>query len=282
MLNITNHDYSLPHEAEIIERIQETPTVFTLRLKFTDSNKQKQFRFAPGQFNMLYLYGVGEVAISIVSDPDNNHVFDHTIRLVGRITKALALLQPGDKIGIRGPFGRGWPLQAVQQKDIVIVTGGIGCAPTASVINYVIQRRDRYGALKIFQGVKHSSDLAFKSRYEAWKKIPNTEVIIAADCSDPAWPWHTGMIIDFVNQLHFNPENTVAMMCGPEIMMAVTIKNLIQKAFKEENIFVSMERNMECAVGHCGHCQYGGQFVCKDGPIFSFDRIKALFEQKGF
>lgn len=277
-----NENVYLPDDAKIIERIQESATIFTLRLQLTDQKRQKQFAFYPGQFNMLYLYGVGEVAISIVSDPENDQFFDHTIRVVGRVTHALAKLVKGEHVGIRGPFGRGWPLKTVHKKDILIVTGGLGCAPTVSVINYIMQRRDQYGTLKILQGVKHSSDLIFSDRYKIWQQIAQTEIIIAADKSDPGWPWHTGRLIERFNQLEINAKNTVAMMCGPEAMMAIAIQSLLQKKMVEENIFLSMERNMECAVGHCGHCQYGGLFICKDGPIFAYPQIKELFGKAGF
>lgn len=282
MSNQQNNDCYLPREATIISRTQESATIFTLRLQFTDFLGHEKFIFQPGQFNMVYLYGVGEVAISIVSDPQNDLYFEHTIRIVGRVTKALAQLKKGDSIGIRGPFGRGWPMDEVCHKDIVIVTGGLGCAPTVSVINYMMNRRDQYGALKIFQGVKHSNDLIFGDLYQQWQKIPNTEIVIAADKSDASWPWHTGRLIELFQQLKINTANTIAMMCGPEAMMAVAVKNLIEKNIPEESIFLSMERNMECAVGHCGHCQYGGLFICKNGPVFAYSQLKELFGKPGF
>lgn len=272
----------LPYEAKIIERVQESPTIFTLRLQFIDDQQQKQFVFQPGQFNMVSLYGVGEIPISIVSDIENKQFFEHTIRTVGRVTHALARLQSGDSVGIRGPFGQGWPLAKFHGKNIVIVTGGLGCAPTVAIINHIMQRREQYGFLKIFQGVKHSSDFIFRERYQRWQRVPNTEIIIAADKSDPGWPWHTKRLMDLFNQFEFDPANTVAMMCGPEMMMAIAVNSLLQKSFAAENIFLSIERNMECAVGHCGHCQYGGLFVCKDGPIFAYSQLKELFGIPGF
>lgn len=272
----------LPHEVEIVDRVQESPTIFTLSVRFKDHELQKKFVFQPGQFNMLYLYGVGEVPISIVSDPENAEYFEHTIRAVGRVTNGLAQLKKGDHIGIRGPFGKTWPLALSQNKDLVIITGGLGCAPVVSVINYVMMRRNQYAKLKILQGVKHSDDFIFRHRYEEWKKMVDTEVFIAADVSRPDWPWYTGRITDMTRQLSLDEKNTVVMLCGPEIMMKIAIKELLTKNLIEENIYLSMERNMECAVGHCGHCQYGGLFVCKDGPIFSYPKIKALLMEPGF
>lgn len=279
---MNNKDIYLPHEAKIIERIQESRTIFTLRLRFTDTRLQKKFSFQPGQFNMLYLYGVGEVAISISSDPDNHEFYDHTIRVIGRVTKGLEKLTVGDYVGIRGPYGRGWPLAKAQKKDVIVITGGLGCAPSVAVIDYIIQRRPLFGALKILQGVKHSDDFIFQQRYAEWQKVPQTEVLVSADKTVATWPWYSGRITDLIQKLSINTENSLVMMCGPEKMMQVAVKELAKKKLKETEIYLSMERNMECAVGHCGHCQYGGLFICKNGPIFSFPEIKELFGVDGF
>lgn len=276
-----NNPYLL-QEAEIVERIDEAIGIFTLRLRFTDPTVQHAYDFQPGQFNMVYLYGVGEVAISIVSDPRDEQVFDHTIRVVGRVTRGLVQLRRGEYIGIRGPFGRGWPLQEAQGRDVLIVTGGLGCAPTVSVINYILNRRERYGRLIIMQGVKHADDLLWRDRYAQWEQQPDTDVIIAADQGAALWPWHVGLVTDLFDNIHLNPARTVAMMCGPEGMMHAAIKQLTQRGMDEREIYLSMERNMQCAVGHCGHCQYGGTFICKDGPVFSYLEVKELFGVKGF
>lgn len=277
----SKNDY-LPQEAEIIARIQESPTIFSLRLRLTNPEIQKNYQFLPGQFNMIYLFGVGEVAISIVSDPTEKNEFTHTIRCVGRVTRALEKLKIGDRIGIRGPFGRGWPLQLVKGKDIIVITGGLGCAPVVSVINYIIERIAEYKSLKILQGVKHSSDFIFASRYKEWFQMPKTEVFIAADHADPLWPWAIGRVTDMIEKLDIEPKNTIGMMCGPEVMMQVALQGLLKKNIPEDNLYLSMERNMECGIGHCGHCQFGGLFVCKNGPIFSYPQIKDLLGVPGF
>ena len=272
----------LPAEAEIVERVQESPTIFTLRLRFTDPGMHETYSFAPGQFNMVYLYGVGEVPISIVSDPEDEHLYDHTIRAVGRVTRGLAKLRQGDKVGIRGPFGRGWPLARAEGRDVLIVTGGLGCAPVVSVINYMIKRRSRFGRLTIMQGVKHSDDLLWRERYNQWSLMPDTQVVVAADQGGRQWPWRIGRVIEMFNEIQLNPSQTIAMMCGPEGMMKAAIDRLLARGVGRNMLFVSMERNMQCAVGHCGHCQHGGRFVCKDGPVFSFDQIEALMGVPGF
>lgn len=272
----------LPFEAEIIERIQESPSLFTLRLRFTDPSVHEAYQFEPGQFNMLYLYGVGEVPISIISDPRDEHIYDHTIRAVGRVTNGLSILKQGDRIGIRGPYGRGWPLEQAEQKDIVIVTGGLGCAPTVSVINYIMKRRERFGMVNIVQGVKHSSDFIWRERYDQWRSAPNTNVLVAADAGDAIWPWHIGPVTGLFDRLEFDSENVIVMMCGPEGMMRVVIHYMLEQGLSECDIWLSMERNMQCAVGHCGHCQYGDKFICKDGPVFCYEQVKDLFGVKGY
>lgn len=272
----------LPQEVEIIERIQESPTLFTLRLKFTDAQMQQQYSFEPGQFNMLYLHGVGEIPISIVSDPKEDHILDHTIRTVGRVTNGLSNLQQGDVLGIRGPFGKGWPLSEAERKDVVVVTGGLGCAPVVSVINYVMNRRERFGTVNIVQGVKHSSDLIWKERYDQWRQAPDTNVLIAADAGGPLWPWHIGPVTGLFEQLEFETDRTIVFLCGPEGMMRVVINHMLELGLNERDLWLSMERNMQCAVGHCGHCQYGDKFICKDGPVFCYEQIKELFGVRGF
>lgn len=275
-------DASLPQEAQIIERIEESPGLFTLRLRFTDPQVQAAYQFEPGQFNMLYLHGVGEIPISIVSDPKDELIFEHTIRAVGRVSNAMSRLKPGGFIGVRGPFGRGWPLQAAEQRDVVVVTGGLGCAPVVSVINYIAHRRERFGKLNIVQGVKHSSDFIWRERYDHWREMPDTTVLLAADRGEPIWPWHIGRVTDLFDQLDFDPGRVSVMLCGPEGMMRVVVRQMLDRKVAESDIWLSMERNMQCAVGHCGHCQYGGKFICKDGPVFSFTELKPLFGKAGF
>lgn len=272
----------LPDEVIILERIQESPDLFTLRLKFTDTDIQDNYQFAPGQFNMLYLYGIGEIPISIASDPECTHSIDHTIRVVGRVSKGLSCLKTGERLGLRGPFGRGWPVNESEQKDIVIVTGGLGCAPVVSVINYIEQRREDFGRLNIVQGVKHSADLIWKDRYDKWRQLDNTRVLLAADVGEAIWPWNIGPVTTLFDQLEFDPDNVAVMMCGPEGMMHVVCDHMLDNRVTETQLFLSMERNMQCAIGHCGHCQYGSQFICKDGPVFSYDKIHHLFNTKGF
>lgn len=274
--------HTLPHEAEIVERIDESESIFTFRLRFTDPDLHERYSFQPGQFNMIYLPGVGEVPISIVSDPEDEHLYDHTIRAVGRVTHGLAQLQAGDRIGVRGPYGRGWPVRESKGRDVVLVTGGLGCAPVVSVINYVLRRRQEYGRLTIMQGVKHASDLIWREKYEQWAALPDTQVLLAANEPGPGWPWHTGYVTALFDQAHILPDNSVVMMCGPEGMMVAVAKDMLARGIPERDLWLSMERNMQCGIGACGHCQIGGKFACHDGPVFSYDQIKELLPVKGY
>ena len=282
MIMANNVDAGPPHAATVVSRTQESPTIFTLQLRLNDAEAQAAYRFAPGQFNMLYLFGVGEVAISIMSDPADRNTIGHTIRAVGRVTHGLAKLQPGDQVGLRGPFGRGWPLQEVGGRDVVLVLGGLGCAPVVSVIHYILKRRDRFGKLVIIQGVKHTEDLIWREQYESWSRLPNTQVLVAADEGTTVWPWHVGRVTDLFSLARFNPERAAAMMCGPEGMMRAAAESLLKRGMPEPRLFLSMERNMQCAVGRCGHCQLGGSFVCRDGPVYSWNQVKDLLAHRGF
>jgi len=272
----------VPKEAEIVKFVQESKTIFTLHLRFTDPMEHATYTYDPGQFNMLYLYGVGEVAISIVSDPEHEDLLIHTINRVGRVTKGMAQLQAGQRLGIRGPYGRGWPLREAEGQDVVIVSGGLGCAPVVSVINYMLRRRERFGHFTIVQKVKHVDEFIWPERYERWKKIPDTRVLVASTAGAPGWPWQISPRMKVLEEVEIHSERTIVMMCGPEGMMRSATEFFVERGVAESSIYMSMERNMQCAVGHCGHCQFGGQFICKDGPVYAFPEIKALLGIHGF
>lgn len=272
----------VPQPAVIVGRTQESPSIFTLKLRLEDRTTQAAYRHSLGQFNMLYLPGVGEVAISIMSDPEDRQHIGHTLRAVGRVTNRLAQLRIGDRIGLRGPFGRGWPMEAMKGRDVVVITGGLGCAPVVAAIHYILRRRADYGHLTIIQGVKKAEDLIWREQYAQWNTQPDTHVMVAADEGGPLWPWHIGRVTDLFDRIPMQPGKTMAVMCGPEGMMVVSARMLAEHGMPEENMFLSMERNMHCAVGLCGHCQFGGSFICKDGPVYSWPQVKGLIGHRGF
>jgi NAD(P)H-flavin reductase len=264
----------------VIEKIQEARYIYTFRLRFQDEHLRRTFRFQPGQFNMVYAFGAGEIPISIVSDPTDPELLDHTIRIVGKVTDALANMKKGDVVGLRGPYGSWWPLEQSRGKDIIIVTGGLGCAPAVSVINYIIKRRDSYGSLKILHGIKTPKDLLYRERFRAWRKYPNTEVYLTVDQPDRQWKYNVGVVTNLFNEVQINYQNSVVMMCGPEIMMRYAVRSLLTQGMSADRVYLSLERNMKCAVGFCGHCQFGPMFMCKEGPVFCYHRIQEWFDKK--
>jgi NAD(P)H-flavin reductase len=271
----------IPCPAEIVEKRPETRGIYTFRLRVKDQGKRAAFRFRPGQFNMVYVFGVGEVPISIASDPDDVDGLDHTVRVVGNVTGVLERLNVGDVVGLRGPYGSWWPMDEAQGRDVIAITGGLGCAPVVSVISYVVRRRAMFGALKILHGVKAPNDLVYRRQFQAWAKHPNTEVHLTTDQPDRRWRHHTGVVTTLLNQVAIDRTNSVVMMCGPEGMMRAATAHLLQGGMGEERIYVSIERNMKCAVGLCGHCQLGSEYICKTGPVFRYDRVRRWFEHPG-
>ncbi len=263
----------LIQSATIVDKIQETENITTYRLRLVDEQVRRSFRFTAGQFNMVYLFGVGEVAISIVSDPDEPEFLDHSIRVVGRVTEAIARLQQGDVLGIRGPFGQGWPLEEAQGRDVMIITGGLGCAPVVGAIEYIFRRRTQYGAVKILHGVKMPHDLLYRERFDAWRRHPDTEVLLTSDQPDKTWHYHVGVVTELFERVVVDPGCTMVLMCGPEIMMRMSVPILMQRGIPATAIYCSLERHMECGIGLCGHCQLGPYFLCKDGPVMRYDRV---------
>jgi sulfhydrogenase subunit gamma (sulfur reductase) len=275
-------DPHIPRMAVIDSRTQESPTIFTLRLQYEDAEAQEAFEFMPGQFNMVTLLGLGEIPISIVNDPLDSHFFDHTIRVVGRVSEGMAKLKPGDRVGIRGPFGRGWPLQEIKGKDVLLITGGLGCAPLVSVIRYLMRRREDYGHISILQGVKHADDLIWREQYDVWMKMRDVRVLLAADVVNNAWRGQQGLVTELIGQLTLRPHRSVALLCGPELMMLAAIANLREAGLADKHLWFSTERNMQCGIGQCGHCQIGPKYVCRDGPVFCYEELADFFGAKGF
>ncbi|MCU7893277.1 MAG: FAD/NAD(P)-binding protein [Candidatus Thiodiazotropha sp. (ex Ustalcina ferruginea)] len=275
-------DLFLPRVAVIDQRTQESSNIFTLRMQFEDSDAQETFSFSPGQFNMVTLFGVGEIAISIVNDPLDSHFFDHTIRIVGRVSEGLSKLKLGDHVGIRGPFGRGWPMQEAQGRDVLLVTGGLGCAPLVSVIRYLMNRRDQFGHINILQGVKHANDLIWREQYEKWIQEKDVKVLLAADVATQGWQGQQGMVTELIDQLSLRIGRIIALLCGPELMMMAAIANLRSLGLPDNQIWFSMERNMQCGMGQCGHCQIGPKLVCRDGPVFCYSELADFLGSKGF
>ena len=280
ILGMARNPY-LIHPAMVVERKQESTDIVTLRLQLTHPAQQRAFQFEAGQFNMLYVFGVGEVAISIVSDPDEPEFLDHTIRIVGRVTQVLGHFQIGETVGVRGPFGLGWPMREAKRKDVLIVTGGLGCAPVVGAIEYMFRRREEYGAITILHGVKTPQDLLYRERYDRWRHQPNTQVLLTSDEPGKTWRNHVGVVTELFDDLQLEPDRTLVMMCGPEVMMRVGCNILTHKGLRPDAMYVSLERHMECGIGLCGHCQLGPFFLCKDGPVMRLDRVMPFLGKVG-
>ncbi len=268
--------YLAPEPAEIAEKHSFGPELHAYRLRLLEPDARPRFDFRPGQFNMLWMPGMGEVAISISSDPDEP-LLEHTVRIVGRVTRAIAPLGVGDVVGIRGPYGNGWPLDEARFKDVLVVTGGLGCAPVSGAIDYMFRRRSNYGRITILHGVKKPADLVHQERFEAWRRHQDAQVLLTSDDPDRHWKDRTGVVTELFDEVAFDPSRTVLLMCGPEVMMTHAVRILRARGLPTHKMFVSLERNMKCAVGLCGHCQYLPYFVCKDGPIFRFSDVERLF-----
>lgn len=263
-----------PYPYRIVSRQQESADVFTLELAPTGG--QAIMPFGAGQFNMLYVYGAGEVPISISGDPALPHRLIHTTRAVGKVTRAMSLLEPGEMLGVRGPFGAAWPLAEAEGRDVIFVAGGIGLAPLRPAIYHVVNNRLRFGRVAILYGTRTPADILFRQDIEAWRSHLDIELFITVDSADRQWRGNVGFVTQLVERTHFDPDDAIAMLCGPEIMMHYTIQELRKQGLREEDIYVTMERNMQCGVGLCGHCQFGPTFICTDGPVFQFSQIKHL------
>lgn len=256
-----------------IERVrQDTHDTFTL-----DFAPEAPFSFVPGQFNMLYVFGVGEVPISISSDPAHESDFQHTIRVVGTATSALKRLKKGDAVGIRGPFGSSWPVAESESRDCLIVAGGIGLAPLRPVIYTLLAQRQKYRRVVILYGTRTPEDILYARELKDWGGSFDLEVHVTVDRGERDWRGNVGVVTSLISRAAFDPSNAVAMLCGPEVMMRFSLIELQRRGLGAERAYLSMERNMKCAIGLCGHCQYGSTFICKDGPVFRFDRIASIF-----
>lgn len=274
-------DVMIPEWATIERVKHETADVATYTITFDDPAVRQHYRFLPGQFNMLYLPGIGEAAISISSNPGRPETLLHTIREAGNVTGALAYLNAGDALGVRGPFGSAWPVDQAEGSDLIIVGGGIGLAPLRPVIYHVIGHRHNYGQVTVLSGARAPADLLYPDEYDTWREA-GIDVIVTVDRADSSWRGHVGVVPMMFYRLRPDPRRTVVFTCGPEIMMRFVIYEAMAHRIAKDRIFVSLERNMKCAAGFCGHCQYGPTFLCKEGPVLNFEQIEPFFGVEDF
>lgn len=267
-------DPFVPKRYRVIRALREDHDIVTLDLVGVD---QAVPTYRPGQFNMLYVFGIGEVAISISGDPADRSRYVHTIRAVGATSDALAELKADKMIGLRGPFGSSWPMQEAEGKDVVIVAGGLGLAPLRPAIYHLLAQRQKFGRAVILIGMRNPSAILYRHEIEQWRSRLDADVDVTVDHADQTWHGNVGVVPDLIPRMDFDPKNTIAMVCGPEIMMRFTARALRDSGIAPDRIYLSMERNMKCAIGLCGHCQFGPHFICKDGPILRLDRMASIF-----
>lgn len=269
--------WSAPRAWRVAASRREARDVVTLEL---DPPRGARFAFLPGQFNMLSAAGIGEVPISISGDANAHGAVIHTIRDVGRVTHALCELRPGERVGVRGPFGTHWPLGESEGNDVLIVAGGIGLPPLRPAIYHLLAKRERYGRICVLYGARTPDDLLFTEELAAWRSRFDLQIEVTVDAAGGGWKGSVGVVPDLIPRAQVDATDGVAFVVGPEIMMRFAIKGLLQAGFAEDAVFISMERNMHCAVGLCGHCQIGPFFVCRNGPVFSYKAIGPWFRTR--
>ncbi len=264
----------LPQQATILDITEETPDIKTLRVVGKDG---LPFDFMPGQCAMLSIPPVGEAIFSITSSPTCRECLEFSIKDVGKVSHALHNVVPGQQIGIRGPYGNGFPVDEMKGKDLLFIGGGIGLAPLRSLIGYCFAHREDYGKIDIVYGARSPADLIRKSEVqESWAEEPDTDVHLTVDAEFPGWDKNVGFVPTYVSDLGFTPENKVAVTCGPPIMIKFVLQALDKLNFTPDQVVTTLEMRMKCGVGKCGRCNLGHVYVCKDGPVFTLEELNAL------
>lgn len=264
-----------PLPYRVVRRRRENHDNWTLELEPVGDAIEP---IGPGQFDMLYAFGVGEVPISTSGDPANGGTLVHTIRAVGSVTQALCAAAPGDVIGVRGPFGNRWPLEEARGHDLVLVGGGVGLPPLRPALYHVLAHRGDVGEFVLLYGGRTPRDLLFTRELERWRGRLDVSVDVTVDSASSDWRGRVGVVTTLIPSARIEPENTVAFVVGPEIMMRFTARALLERGVSPDRIWISMERTMRCGVGLCGHCQVGPTLICRDGPVYRWDEIARLLE----
>jgi len=264
----------IPHVARVVDIRQETSDIRTLALRFID--RDLDFDFVPGQFLEVSIFGTGEVPLGIASSPTRNKTIEISVKRMGSVTSEIHKLTLGDTLGVRGPYGNGWPVDKIRGKNILVIGGGIGLSPLRSLIDYVLDKRDEFESLKILYGARTQNDLVYKPLLQEWANHKNTKVFCTVDIGTLGWSGNVGVVTSLFHSAHIQVENTVVITCGPPIMIKFVTMSLEKIGFTDTEIITSMEKMMKCGVGKCGHCNLGSKYVCIDGPVFSHKELKSL------
>jgi NAD(P)H-flavin reductase len=264
----------LPRGVRVRKTVRETRDTMTLELE--PVNGDGPVAFSPGQFNMLYAFGVGEVPISVSGDPGAGAPWVHTVRAVGAVSRALCGVRRGALVGLRGPFGSAWPVEEATGHDVVLMAGGIGLAPLRPALYYLEAHREKYGRVVLLYGARSPDELLYPKQLVAWRAQFDLQVEVTVDRATAGWRGQVGVVTQLLRTAVFEPEDALAFVCGPELMMRFSCQELETRGVPRERIYLSLERNMKCGFGQCGHCQLGPKFVCKDGPVFPLPAVQPL------
>ena len=281
MWGVTDHpsgNLYIPMLAAVEGIVDETPDTKTFRLRFEDPKYQESFSWEPGQFVEVTVFGAGEAPIGFASDPAEKSFFELTVVARGTVTKEMHRLQTGDKVGIRGPLGNCWPIEEVKGMDLLIITGGCGCAPLRPAIYHIFANRKDYGQFYLLYGSRTPTDCVYKCDFSQWNAREDVTVLQTVDVADEAWDGNVGVVTVLLEQVKLNTASTVALVCGPPIMIKFCAIELLKLGFTEDRIVTSLERYMKCGVGKCGHCCVNHTYLCTEGPVFTYQQIRALPE----
>ena len=266
----------LPEMATIVETIQETHNIKTFRVVLNNEQRMKDFTFRPGQVGQLSVFGVGESTFVINSSPTFKDYLQFSVMRVGEVTTRLHQLQPGDQIGVRAPLGNSFPIEDLKGKNIVFVGGGIGMAPLRTLFTYMLDNRKDYKDITLLYGARSPADLTYKAELPEWTSRKDVNTVLTIDNPSDGWEHKVGLIPNVLLEINPSPKNTVAITCGPPIMIKFTLQALKKLGFADENIITTLEKRMKCGVGICGRCNIGTKYVCLDGPVFTYAQLKEL------
>lgn len=271
-------DPMVPRVVRVRRRVLDMPGTVTLEFESSDDTPLPRYR--PGQFTMLYLFGIGEIPVSISGDSADPTRLVQTIRSVGAVSDAFTRLQPGDMIGLRGPFGTAWPTEELAGQDVVVVAGGLGLAPLRPAIYYLLANRDRFGSVVVLYGTRSPDEILYRRELERWRQRLDIQLEVTVDHAGAGWRGHVGVVTRLLSRLAVDAIHASALVCGPEIMMRFAASGLNDIGLSQSAIYVSLERSMKCALGLCGRCQFSGIFTCKDGAVVPYDRVRRLMGLK--
>jgi len=271
-------DPMVPRIVRVHKRTRDLPGTVTLELEPADDAPLPRYR--PGQFTMMYVFGIGEIPVSVSGDASDASRLVQTVRAVGAVSEAITLLKPGDMLGLRGPFGTAWPTEELAGQDVVVVAGGLGLAPLRPSIYHLLANRPQFGKVVLLYGTRSPDEILYRRQLESWRTRLDLQLEVTVDHAGGGWRGHVGVVTRLIPRLSIDVAHATALVCGPEVMMRFAGGALQDIGMPEQAIWVSLERNMKCAVGLCGHCQFAGMFACKDGAVVRYDRVRHLMALK--